>query len=412
MTLRVVAMAACAVLLGCDGVGRAVVGEHWLGGARKICETPLPCASIPLEPPSGVPEGVEPVDLQTCTHVSPAFCPSGAVTGVGSCPDPSVNLQVSVADAQSTGVLRELSCRSVRLAPDPDASSELHVALRAWTDVRMEVASSEPLTLELAGGKLDHVSLSLRGPITLRLVDVSGGGDVRVIADNGRAHVELLRASLSSVVLSVPEGELLLRRSWLQGVAAQADRIDVESAYVRDAAWKTASLSATDATLVRLRSEARRSVLAACNVEMTSFLACQSLSTIDGSLTDVQLSACADEAAIYGSDVQRAQIEGDLILDRAGIYDSVLGVGEVGAITTWDSQLTNISFCADQQAIAVGGMTGAECVHCDVAPEPTEPDACLLDKGFLRATKSSCPGLELPPECGDPQPNRMRPPLN
>jgi hypothetical protein len=144
---------------------------------------------------------------------------------------------------------------------------------------------------------------------------------------------------------------------------------------------------------------------------MTSFSDCRSWTAVQGVFADVQLFPCSEEAGVYGGAMQRAQLEGDLILDGAGLHDVVLGVGEVGSITTWDTQLTNISFCADQHSLTFGGAGGARCAHCDLTPEPAQPDACRLERADPRVDKSeSCPKLASLPVCSDPPPQRMRPP--
>src|SRR5262245_31462568 len=66
--MRVVPAIVLGMLVGCEGVGRAVVGEVATEPGGQLCEEPLACVSIVVEPPASVPELMEPVDLKKCTR--------------------------------------------------------------------------------------------------------------------------------------------------------------------------------------------------------------------------------------------------------------------------------------------------------------------------------------------------------
>ena len=147
------------------------VGVQRNEGDPELCKAPLACASLVPEPPRAVPENSEPLDLERCTRAAASLCSSGAVSGGGQCPEPANELSLTVSAAQDGAVLRELSCRAVRLSHSAnDKSSALQLDLDAWTDVRMDVESVEPFTLELSGGKLKPVSYTHLTLPTKRIV--------------------------------------------------------------------------------------------------------------------------------------------------------------------------------------------------------------------------------------------------
>jgi hypothetical protein len=378
-------------LCGCDGLGRAVVGERTLGQTDEICRQPLPCEPLEIAPPESVPTATLPVDFRECSQAC-------ASTTVGEC--------VPAESSVETELPAELACARARL------EEPARVEVGTWTWVHVEVESAAPATLELVGGTLEHVSLTLRGPITLRITDLERVRDLRVLAPEGRAQIELQRTDMRVLAVAAPEAALLLRRSNIERATLEVEQLDVESSAVSDTIWRASSLSMTDATVKRVHSEIARSVLSASDVRKSSFLGCQSLTAVQTVFDEVRLHACAEEAGLYGASFLRSQLEGNLILDGAGIDESVLGVGEVGTIMAWDTRLKGISFCADQHALSFGGGTSLRCGHCDLTPEPAEPAACQLPLAQSAVENcGSCQVLtDVLPACGDPLPERMRPP--
>jgi hypothetical protein len=308
-----------------------------------------------------------------------------------------------------TSGLGQLACSALRLLNRGEPRTA-RIELDAWKQAHLDIESVEPATLELVGGRIEHVSLALHGPITLRVLDSEQLSDLRVASD-GAAQIELTRVRGAAVAIEAPQASLVVRRSSLDRLSVSVQRIELESSFVSDAAWRAEWLNAADVTLLRVRAEAERSVLSACDVSMARFSACRSWTSVQGHFTDVQLAACDEEISVYGSAMARAQLEGDLLLDGASLSAAVLGLGEVGAITSWDTQLTNITFCADQHSLNLGGSSSVRCGHCDLAQEPLTPDACIVAGSKARTESSeSCVALDVPPLCAEPQPERMRPP--
>jgi hypothetical protein len=400
-------IAALCLLMACDGIGRSVVGE--LGVLEvESCEKPVPCEPIIVDEPRDLPQPAAPVDVMLCGQAAAMPCTTSGNTSVAQCAASALALSLRFQGALD---LAHLACSAVQLVHAADDPSDVRIDFQAWDHVHLDIESTQAVTLELAGGQIEQVSISLRGPINLRLLDSERVHDLRIQADSAAAQIELLRTKVASLSIDAPEAQVLLRRSDLEYVQLSARRLELESSSVSDASWSAATLNASDATLFRVRSEVERTVLSACDVNMGSFLSCQSLTAVSGTMTDVHLPACAEAIGIYGGAVVHSQLEGDLLLDAASLTTLALGVGEAGAIRTWDTHLYNISFCADQQPLTFAGASAAACVHCDVTPVPAQPAACQLDDEGRRAEDTyGCTTLFVIPPCEPPAPERMRPP--
>jgi hypothetical protein len=395
------------VLLACDGVGRSVVGERAVF-VPEVCKRPVPCEPLTLLEPEAVPEAATPVDLTQCMQAGTTLCPASATTPAGQCTAPAPALERTF---QAAFELALLGCTAVHLVHAANEPALARIELQSWNQVHLDIESAEAVTLELVGGKIEHVSVALHGPITLRVVDGPSVRDLRVLGGSSAAQIELVRATVEALAIDGSQAQVLLRRSSLKHVRLAVQRINLESSFILNAAWQAQTLNASDASLQRVRSAATRSVLSSCDVEMTSFMGCQSLTAVQGMLTDVQMFSCAEEIGLYGATVSHSQLEGDLILDAASLGRVVLGLGDVGSVATWDTHLSNISFCADQQPLTFGGTTGVHCGHCNLTPEPAQPAACRLQSAEPAVlSSSSCPELLQLPVCGDPLPERMRPP--
>ena len=413
MSARLICGFALAVLyLTCEGIGRSIVGEHYGRFEVPDCDPALPCEPLTIAEPENVPDSATPVDLRLCEPVG-TLC-DGSETPSGSA---TVQCAAEASDLartfQQSAELREIGCRALRIE-HTRASGEpatVRIEPEAWRQAHLEVDSDEPASLELAGGLMEHVSLSLHGPVTLRVLDSDELRDLRVMADDARVQIELTRVRAGRVAIDAPESAVLLRRSTLDALGISAQRIDLESSYMSDAVLRARWLNAADATLLRVNAELERSVLSACDASMLRLSGCRSWTSVQGRFTDVQLAACSEEISIYGSALVGAQLEGNLLLDGASLAALVLGLGAVGSIATWDTTLDNVTFCADQHSLSFGGSSAVRCAHCEIAPEPVAPDACVVAGSEARVESSpSCDTLAAAPRCGEPQPERMRPP--
>jgi hypothetical protein len=282
-----------------------------------------------------------------------------------------------------------------------------------WLNTDLSVHTDTRAVIDITGGRIEHVSLALSGPVTLRLTDVQSLSDLRVLATDGAAvQVELLRSEGAGLSVAGAETDVLLRRSRFSHVRLGVRRITLESSVVIDAVFEAQALQAADATLRRIESGAERTLLAGSLVAMARFSRCRSLTAVLGSFRALHIAPCAEEAALYGSGVEQAQLDGPIILDSAKLGRVVFGVSEAASITAWDSTVSDPTFCESRTALVAGGFGWLNCARCDLAAEPIEPSACVVKGARYQTVHSeSCPSLELPEQCGAPQPERMRPPL-
>ncbi|HTU62572.1 MAG TPA: hypothetical protein VMF89_29125, partial [Polyangiales bacterium] len=251
-----------ALCFACDGIGRSVVGEHYGRFEVPDCDPPLPCEPLTIAEPENVPDGASPIDLRTCEPAG-ALC-QGSETGTVQCA-----LEASEAERtfEESAALREIGCSTLRLQHTRASGEPALVRIEPdfWRQVHLEVDSDEPATLEIAGGVIEHVSLALHGPITLRVLDTDELRDLHVIAHDAPVQIELTRVRAARVAIDASESAVLLRRSTLDAVWIGAQRIDLESSYVSDVVLRAQWLNAADATLRRVDAELERSVLSACD---------------------------------------------------------------------------------------------------------------------------------------------------
>jgi hypothetical protein len=349
-----------------------------------------------------------PVDVSACAEALATDC-----VATSSAPGGCVGAVRPGLPSWSAAEFTLLHCSSDRVlqrgAADGDTLT-LHDV--EWSQSHLRVQATEPSVVELVGGRLDHVSLAVAGPVTLRLVDVQGLADLRVlVADDSAVRMEVVRSAGAGLTVSGSDAEVLVRRSRIDRVGLWVKRITLESSSVTDGIWEAQVLDAADSTLERIASAAERSVFAGCQVGMARFSRCQSLTAVLGYLHDVHVQACAEEVALYGANVQTAQIEGETILDSASLTGAIFGVGTIGPITAWDSTLTSPTFCDPGVAVALGSFAWVRCARCDLAAQSVTPDACFVDDAQYEISESeSCPSLQQVRSCSMPEPVRMRPP--
>jgi hypothetical protein len=403
---------------GCQGVGRAVVGQKPpMRAGSEACDGPTPdCdATPPPAAPDGVPPMAAPIELAGCALVPPPAACGLPPVHAGDSSDCRAPLRVDAAGA-GQAALASQQCQNLSILDDRAQPAERVLRLEAASleSVNVSLQSSLPLTLELAEATLTHVWFELRGPVTLRIVSSRALSDVRVSAPAGReAAFELDQANgaeLSVGTQTAPfAGALAIRRSTLRRVQLTAESIELESVALSDLALTTSRLEAADATLTRCALQARRSLLASCTVSAASFSECDTFSAIQGTFQDTRLEACSDAARLYGAKFSSGALDGALVLDHAELKHVRLGLLEPVEIAAWDVQITNARLCSAGASASVGGSSTIACVlpragvGCDV-------DVCVVPQAMLQADTPDCEPFLEAATCAAPEPERMRPP--
>jgi hypothetical protein len=418
----------CAALaIGCRGVGRALVDARPPpSDGAELCSEHVPTCVDDPQPaaPENVPPAAQPVDLLACGAPVDAQCGVAAQAAVGANPAASSCETRLTTDAATheTDALAQRSCDRLHIVDDrrtPDARS-LRVEGARLEQVNIVIETVLPLTVELESAWLRHVWFELHGPVTLHIEASRLFSDVRVSAPDqvaGQAALELagVRGEALSIGSSAAEfrGEVIMRRSTLQGVRIRATAIELESVSMSDAILEGERLDASDATLQRLVVNTRRSKLSVCTVTAARFADCGAFSAIEGTLQGSRIEGCSEGARLYGASFSSGVLDGQIVLDHAELSQVRLGLHERADIQAWDSHLNYVRFCSPAQSVSFGAVSSVTCSRCTGSNgQPRALDACVTSDGTYEAIggPEACPALVEPQFCADPEPKRMRPP--
>jgi uncharacterized protein YjbI with pentapeptide repeats len=417
---------ACAYLaLGCNGVGRALVGERPVPQpGADICAEPTPaCAAEPdAEPPEGVPDMAAPIDLAACGAVRDASCAAEDPRAVGpNAAAPGCAAQgPSAVSTNAVAALERRSCDALRIVDDgrPDLRNVTVPAVRLDA-VNISIETVLPLTVELESVSLQHVWFELHGPVTLRITGSQLFSDVRFSATDlaSRAVLELdgVRGDALSIGAEGAEfhGDVVVRRSSLRQVSMLANTLEFESVALTNAVLQGDRLDVADATMQRLLVSARRTLLSACTVSSAHFTDCTAFSAIEGTLQKSRIEECSEGVRLYGGSFEEGTLDGQLVLDHAELSKVRLGQFEPTDIAAWDAHLAYVRFCSPAQSVSFGGASSVACARCDAPKhELREVAACVLPDASFEAIggPADCAALIAPQFCAEPEPKRMRPP--
>lgn len=413
--MRAVLLCGLIALFACSQVGREIVGERAPHDGTPSCPMARQCGALEVEPPEGVPEPAVPVALSDCTFRPPVNCPASSApisgAGVSACSDDASNA-VEVALPWQGG-LSSLSCGMARLTPpqDGDLGAALQAEGSVLRQVTLRIASSSAVSVELRHAYLVHVSFELRGPVSVRLIDSERMEDVRVIA-GGPAQFAIEGGHATQLAIAAPSGSVIMRRATAKGMRALLARLEFESVQLEAGVLEAERFDAADSTLSQLEVHARRVLLSASTVDMSSFAECEAFSGIAGGFQSTLISACREPHRLYGATFNLSRIDGAMILDRASVSLTELGVTHAEPAEVWDSMLAGVSFCGDQQAYAFGGRSNISCARCDLADAPVDLDVCIGEQAELSLEHcEACPSLDASTGCAGDRPRRMRPPL-
>jgi hypothetical protein len=415
--------------LGCDGVGRALVGERPVSDPHADpCDRSVPsCVDPPLPvAPVGLPDAATAVDLEPCRASRIAVCPRATQGRTGGDPvpvapgcEPEHNSDDTTTDF---GVLARRSCDALRIVgEDQLAAPIVQLADVQLDSVNVRIDSARPLTLQLVSASLLHVWFELHGPITLSIEASANVHDLRVSAPEpaaGRAQLTIENVRADALAIGTVDaafgGDVVMRRSTLQHLAVHASSLELESVSAVDMRVDTQRLSASDATLLRMASSADRTLLADCTVSEARFADCAEFTAIAGIIKGSRIDGCSEPARLYGTSFSDGVLDGPVALDHANLSAVRFGLHERADIQAWDSHISYVRFCSPLQSASFGGTSSIVCGHCEPShDQPRVVDACVVDGSSYEAMGSadSCQALATLALCAEPEPTRMRPPF-
>jgi hypothetical protein len=417
MTQRGVAVV-CLLLLGCDGVGRELVGQHAAGGDDTLSCQSVECTDVLLPEIRPVPPSFTDPDLAGCRPTNPQQCepapePSPGLAG----DDPAAcRRTLTLDDDFDETALRALYCGKLTLARKQVGEGVVRLASVRWTQVALDIETIDPLRLELDSAQLTQVSLRLRGPVEVRMVGGGKADRVGVTSADGDAvfaldgsNAETLRVGDEEVEYA---GQLNLTRATLRFAELRARDMHFETVSLSDATVEARRVNWFDVTARRVQLAADDAAISASRLSQFDVTRCGELSLYRAIAASFRIPSCTgDRTRLFESSFSRGSLDGIIAADSSELDQVVFGFHEPTVVQLWASNLGDTNFCGGTERVVLAGTLIGRCAECrELDGEPVPIDACAHKDAKLTFLKS-CTQLDRLQPCS-PTPERMRPPLN
>jgi hypothetical protein len=351
-----------------------------------LCHTPPPCAALaPVRSPD---HPAKPVSLSGCRRP----CALGDdVLGDGLCrPEAAKNtLPVSAM------------CQEIEVQPTAETQT-LSLTEVDWADINLTVAAQRPLLISIAGGKLQRVYMTLRGPVEVQLDQLAQLEDLRLVGSGNTAGAPrvVLTAARDATNISSGDahgpfhGELAFRALQLANLDLRADVLTVESAFIDDASLRADTLELSDVTLQRTLIESTHTQATVFEAQDSSLDLCGDALLIQGRFARTAVTAC-DEARVhlYVSNLGSSSLDGPLELSDVNLENVRLGVSEPTRIVGFDLRMASDHLCRNVALLSFGGASTIRCSSCAEEFEDAPP-ACQVQYVKNLLDDNHCPGLD------------------
>jgi hypothetical protein len=439
-----------AYAFGCDAVGGAVVDET-LAGDEPIairCLEPPNCEEADAGPPI-VPRPLLPVDLERCRQDRDLPCVPPVDAGAPDDTPHEVDASAEGLDA-GTGVPcgppPTEQCGLVVVESTGETPASTTLSGPVWSGVEVAARSEQPFEVVIENGWLFDVSITLHGPITLRIRTAEFVQNLRVLTAEDHAGEARLVIE-DSVVAQISTGEpgrrfagsIDVLHSELRDVQLVAGDLQLESGKVLGGLVAIDDLNGIDAELADLELSFGNALLAAFTMSRTAITRCGALTLIEGTAVDTQFVACEwRPARVYSTGIVRGAFDGSAEADRARFVRVVVGLQSPTEIVAFSSNLNGVALCEHMHTIMLGSVSSIRCSSCpdgspdvpaDAGPSdalrtsPVEPPdlaghppehVCFVpspsDDGMDSPTADNfCELPQPPPVCAEPHPVRRRP---
>lgn len=404
-------------LAACDGVGRALVEAGNDGASDGLTCEPIECRDI-LFAPLAFPEPRAP-NLTQCTPRSPALCDPSSETEPGLDRNPAGACRRTLSlddDAFDADAMRSLSCTKARLVRTQSGSGAiLRIEDASWTQLDLDIETSDPVTLELVSPQLIEVQIHVRGPVTLRVLDTKEVHDWTVATDSPAATVDLQNTEVKTIRLGDPQaqfvGRLAIVRSLIAQATINARDLLLETVGLNDSRITAEHTQWFDVTSRRTKLSAGTAVISASRLTEIEVERCEFLSLHRSNLAAYAIPACsAGPTRLFETTLNRGSLQGAIDADGSRITETVFGMHDTTDLLLWGTSLVRVNFCAGTDHVAVAGEGSFLCATCRELDGTGVPiDACLHEENETSFVKS-CGVLAVAPAC-EPTPLRMRPPF-
>ena len=439
-----------AFAFACDAVGEAVVDETVPddGDLSIRCLQPPKCEE-PDAGPAITPRPLLPVDLEQCEQDRELPCVPPADAGALDELPHEGDAAAGELDAGSgvpCGPPPTEQCGLVAVESTAETPTSTTLSGPVWSGVEVVVRSEQPLEVVIENGWLFDVSITLHGPITLRILTAELVQNLRVQTaeddlDEARLVIEdSVAAQLSAGEIERPfTGSIDVVRSELRDVQLVAGDLQLESGKLLGGLVAVDDLNGIDAQLADLELSFGNALLAAFTIRRTEIKRCGALTLIEGTADDTRFVPCEwRPARIYDTGIVRGAFDGHAEADHGRFVRVALGLQSPTEIVAFNSNLNAVALCEHTQAIVLSVVSSVRCSSCpdglpDVPADAGDSDAPptpLLEPPDLtgrppehvcfvpsmsdgpedRPTGGNfCELPEPPPVCDEPHPVRRRP---
>lgn len=418
-------------LVACDGIGRPIVGpvSEPDGGSPRCEASPL-CEPLPTFPPEhfAVPHAPPPIGgdcdgdevddaRDNCPGVpnadqDPAACARAAadcarlVAGESAMPQTDLRGCAPAAPVTLGGSasLRgaDLSCARLTLHAPASATVDLREIVAASARVSLTVGAAS--TVELGRSTWAGSALAVRGPARLAADDVVFDRATLMLepgeASDAGPGLEIRRSDLGATTIweapSLRPGRVRVEASRLNGT-----HVDVRTLALYGTTIVASRLAAEqlDAQEVDIRDAAIRTdrgAFAGVTLWEVAFERCVDLRVTRSELHGVSVPACPpDRFRVFESELDGCNLAGGVELDHSHFIAGVLGGGPETTLTSRQSVLDGVRFCALGSARFHGGEL--RCTRCEVRDFDEGRRVCLAETSIF---ERGCPPIELAPTCG------------
>lgn len=430
---------ACLVLLllvGCDGIGRPIVGFVPVPDAdvERTCEVQPACVDVRTVPeedfelPEVMPPFAPPLDCDAdqvndpednCPGVpNPTQAPSECAAAANACARLR-NGDLSLRDADLRGCLLdgpialredldmtgvELGCSAITFVAEEPITLRLDEAIGSNVWLRFE----GPIALSVRRTTLDGSRVSLEGGASMSLDDsilrntavwLDPEADIP-LTDGTAPNIDVRASSLELVTVREPSSARAARMR-VDRSSITASTINVPSLDVISGPVVGSRLAATDLTLseVEVNASSLRGdfvSISSATVSDVVFARCVDLRVSDSELADVDVPACEPERfRTLRTVITGSRVEGGLDMDTSELNASVLVGGPGTTFIERNSIVNGVQFC---DALTGGVFLQGEirCAGCGYDAFMGGNAVCVSDTALF---ERGCPAIELAPSC-------------
>jgi hypothetical protein len=413
-------LALCAAVsgIGCDGLGRPLVGKkdsEGLKGQVGLCvlapsceddrEDDLAAEILPMDSAS-VQLAACGAELRECQAFRDDL---GTLTHRGCLTAWPVHATAASVDDSV------FDCTSITLANTDEDIERIETRGVELQRSNVSISSTTPLLVQLEGALIDDVTFLLTGPVTLRIARTRALRHVRVVGsghlEGGEQRLEISRVDGEDLSVSsdygVFTGTVVLEQGALENARVSALSIETVDMALTRATLESTTLSATRSNLELAMLTFEDGHLRGSTVDRAQVTRCTSLAVSTGYASHVRFPSCAEPLRIYGARIEKSFVDGAIEADLAQFESVVFGVHEQTDLLAWDTKIFTSNFCKHARTTRLTASVHVICPSC--APEGNMI-ACADSNGIRDIKVSDCFAFEEPDECGGAIPERPLPP--